>query len=142
MPNNPMNISKISTFTRHYLIAALWATNDGADDAGGDPLDANYSLHDIAPEALAKSEADCEAFKIKAGPLLDAYGEFIDTSEWSADERAGHDFFLTRCGHGAGFWDRSYAKGAPDSLGDDLSAIACEFGNVDFYVGDNGKIYC
>lgn len=56
-------------------------------------------------------------------------------------ERFGHDFWLTRCGHGAGFWDRDELMGehvegfpVPDrdgkpytpagTLGDALSAVA------------------
>ena len=32
--------------------------------------------------------------------------------EWDIDEQAGHDFYLTRNGHGAGFWDRPELYGA------------------------------
>jgi hypothetical protein len=32
------------------------------------------------------------------------------TDEWT-DEQIGHDLWLTRCGHGAGFWDRNLPNG-------------------------------
>lgn len=38
----------------------------------------------------------------------------------------GHDLYLTRCGHGAGFWDRGLGK-----LGDRLTQAAESLGNDD-----------
>ena len=46
------------------------------------------------------------------------------------------DFWLTRNGHGAGFWDRGLG-----SVGDELTKNAKPFGSVDAYVGDDGKVY-
>lgn len=51
-------------------------------------------------------------------------------------EHAGHDFWLNRCGHGAGFWDRGLGE-----LGDRLSDAAKVYGNVDLYIGDDGLVY-
>jgi hypothetical protein len=54
-------------------------------------------------------------------------------------ERAGHDFWLTRNHHGAGFWDRGEldARG----IGKRLTDHAHSYGGVDLYVGDDGRIY-
>lgn len=41
-------------------------------------------------------------------------------------EQAGHDFWLTRCGHGSGFWNRGLGK-----QGDQLTELCKEFNNVD-----------
>ena len=49
---------------------------------------------------------------------------------------AGHDFWLTRNGHGAGFWDRGLGE-----VGDRLSNACKAFGSYDLYIGDDGKIY-
>lgn len=49
----------------------------------------------------------------------------------------GHDFWLTRNGHGVGFWDRGYDK----EVGDALTKASESFGEVDLYVGDDGRIY-
>jgi hypothetical protein len=54
-------------------------------------------------------------------------------------EMLGHDLWLTRNGHGAGFWDRNELK--KDGLGDKLSDIARKMGEKDPYVGDDGKVY-
>jgi hypothetical protein len=50
--------------------------------------------------------------------------------------QAGHDFWLTRNGHGAGFWDRGLGD-----IGDRLSVAARAFGEVNLYVGDDKKLY-
>ena len=48
----------------------------------------------------------------------------------------GHDLWLTRNGHGAGFWDRGLG-----AQGDSLTAICEALGGVDSYVGDDGFLY-
>ena len=53
--------------------------------------------------------------------------------------QAGHDFWLTRNGHGPGFWDRPEIYG--EEKAQELSALAETFGVVDLYVGDDGRIY-
>ena len=44
----------LDAFTRAYVECALWSSNDESTPAGGDPMDSNYSIQDIAPEALEK----------------------------------------------------------------------------------------
>ena len=48
----------------------------------------------------------------------------------------GHDFWLTRCGHGVGFWSRGLGR-----LGEKLTHLAEQTGDVDLYVGDCGLVY-
>ncbi len=123
----------LDNFTRAYLVTALWSTVDDA----GEPMDDRYTVDDFAPEALAAAVADCAAFQtqnaidIAAGPLVrprDFDG---------ADGRAGHDFWLTRNHHGAGFWDGDW----PEDAGDRLTASAHGFGEADVYEGDDGQLY-
>lgn len=63
----------------------------------------------------------------KVGALLDNYDYEI----------AMHDFWLTRNRHGAGFWDGDYEK----ADGEKLTELAHSFGEINLYVGDDGKIY-
>lgn len=49
---------------------------------------------------------------------------------------AGIDFWLTRNGHGAGFWDRGLGD-----VGTRLTCAAHNYGSVDLYAGDDGLIY-
>ena len=115
-------------FTVAYIQAALWSGNDDNDD----PLEDNFDITDIAPEAMATITADCRKFQEQHG-----IPEYHD-SRYTDAEKAGHDFWLTRNGHGAGFWGR-------DELGEDdkqkYTDAAEAFGNQDIYVGDDGKLY-
>ena len=115
---------ELSLFTRAYVECALWSSTD--DD--GEPMDAIYSVDDIADSSLVQMAGECADFQTYAAPLLAVCP--------GDDEQNGHDFWLTRNGHGAGFWDRGYGK-----LGDQLSDAAKTFGSSDLYIGDNGMIY-
>jgi hypothetical protein len=119
-------VATLDEFTTAYLECALWAETDNADDRGGEPLDANYGIDDFAPEALASIVADCEAFQA-------AHADDIADDP----ERAGHDFWLTRNGHGAGFWDGDW----PEPQATRLTDAAEAFGEVTIYVGDDGLLY-
>ena len=129
---------KIDNFTHGYIVAALWSTNDESTEAGGEPLDKNYDAEDIASETLERIVADCEKFQRENAADLVLYRDMreYDPSQGTIDEYAGHDFWLTRNGHGVGFWDRGL-----DELGDRLSDAAHKFGETNLYVGDDGKIY-
>lgn len=123
---------RLDAFTRAYITAALWSSMDNADDTGGSPLDANFGIAQLSDETFAGMVEECKAFQQAHRATLDRCGG--DASQ------AGHDFWLTRCGHGTGFWDRDDAvwdKAARDTLTE--AAKAC--GEVDLYVGDDGKIY-
>lgn len=108
-----------------YLATALWSST-GDDD---EPLDKRYGIESFAPEAIEQATRDCAAFESQVRAYLDASGQ--------SDARAGHDFWLTRNRHGAGFWDGDW----PDDVADDLTDIAHAFGETDAYIGDDGLVY-
>jgi hypothetical protein len=125
----------LDSFTVAYIEAALWSSNDDSDpETGGEPLDKNYDFTDLAPEALEKIVADCVSFQSDNQELIDAAD--YQVRDYSKDEMAGHDFWLTRNGHGAGFWDRGLGE-----IGQKLTAAAHTFGECNLYVGDDGKLY-
>lgn len=113
----------MDNFTKHYLITALWSSSGD----NSEPLDNIYDLEDIAEEAKIEAQKDCDLFRQKAGSLLDNLNE----------TQVAHDFWLTRNGHGAGFWDGDYEK----TIGESLTTLCKEFKEVNLYVGDDGKIY-
>ena len=125
----------LEDFYGSYVETALWSSNDESDESGGEPMDKNYDPSDLAPEAVRKMRADCEKFLDKAWPLLEEAPSSI--RGYPKMEAAGHDFWLTRNGHGAGFWDGDW----PGSLGDGLTKISKGFGETYLYVGDDGLIY-
>lgn len=135
-------LASLDTFTRQYIETALWSSTDDCDE----PLDANFGVEDFAPEALAKIKEDCADFQ-------QSFGHFVDADL----SRAGHDFWLTRNHHGAGFWDGNWqeAYSRPDDDTDDfhpttgsyptvgayLTAMSHPYGECTICVGDDGKLY-
>lgn len=122
----------MDTFTKSYIECALWSTNDESDPSGGEPLDSNYSVDDIDPDTLAKMVADCERFQAENAEDIATYPE----GRWTPEEMAGCDFWLTRNGHGAGFWDGDW----PEESGNRLDKSCDAYGECDLYV-ENGTIY-
>lgn len=123
----------LDNFTRAYIGCALWSSTDD----NGEPLDKNHSIHSFAPEALEQMIADCAAFQVMYSDLLEAaYQLYTHSSEWTHEEQAGHDFWLTRNRRGAGFWDRNLS-----AIGRQLTEAAHSFGSCDLVVGDDGRIY-
>ena len=113
-------------FQRAYLVCALWSSIDEA----GEPLDEGYDINDIAAETISKMHADCKDFYMTNLADLTYFAEHCAASD------AGHDFWLTRSGHGTGFWDRGLGE-----VGERLTAAAKVYGSCDLYVGDDGLLY-
>ena len=110
-----------------YIEAALWSSMDESTPEGGEPLDKNYGIGDLAPETLKKMRVDCERFQDENADDILYY-----------EMQAGHDFWLTRNGHGAGFWDDGWSK----EVGDRLTHACRAYPEVNLYLGDDGLIYC
>lgn len=126
-------IEALDEFTKAYIACALWSSTD--DDV---PLDTNYDIDDIALRTLERMKTDCAAFQRENGPLIVAANYLSKLSHGSTHEgMAGHDFWLTRNHHGAGFWDGDWSEPAAKIL-----TTSChEFGEINLYVGDDGKLH-
>ena len=146
-----VNETDFYLFLQGYRDAMLWANTleygaDGAEpDELGPALDAVEYAEHIDAEAWAQAEADCRAFLESAVewrilPVVDFDGSIawpyqgLDTS---GAEQAGHDFALTRNGHGAGFWDRGLGE-----VGDKLSKLAESYGECDWLLQDGVVTSC
>lgn len=114
----------LNSFVRGYIEAALWSSTDEDEQ----PLDRDHSVSDIATPTLRQMVADCLRFQRATKADLDE----ADIS----DSSAGHDFWLSRNGHGTGFWDRGLG-----AVGNRLHAKAKSFGEFDLYLGDDGKVH-
>lgn len=125
------NDANCAAFFKCYTATALWSSFDN------DSLDL-----DLAQETLDAMQADCERFyneqcgaiHCENAPVARDFDGPIAAREAGM---AGHDFWLTRCGHGAGFWGGDW----PEPYATQLTDAAHAFGNVDLYIGDDGKIY-
>lgn len=107
-------------FFTAYLEAALWSSTDG--ERGEKQLD-NYDWADGEKEKLIP-----DALKF----YQDHYDDISDDLG-----RAGHDFWLTRNGHGAGFWDGDW----PEEVGERLTQVSKKYGEVYLYLGDDEQVY-
>lgn len=121
-------------FTRAYIDAMLWSSNDDE----GEPLDKNYTIDDLSKDCLAKCVEDCERFqKENAEDIATIPHRYTSNDNWSGDEQAGHDFWLTRNRHGVGYWDREYLTQA---VKDRLTKNAQAYGEVYTYVSHDGEV--
>jgi hypothetical protein len=121
-------MQKLDEFTQAYIEAALWASFDDSET----PIEENYGVEDFAPEALTAIIGECADFQNDNAEAL----EIACEQDWYSMARAGHDFWLTRNGHGAGFWDRCNDPVFTDTL----SNAACAYGTCDLYVSDDGTL--
>lgn len=122
-------LDKLDTFTRSYLTTALWSSTD--DD--GTPLEQNFGLGDLSPEVIQEAAEDCADFQQANAELLEKAYEQRESYDNSS---AGHDFWLTRNRHGAGFWDRGLGE-----TGKALTDAAHVYGEANLDAGDDGMIY-
>ena len=120
--------SGLSQFVDSYIEAALWSSTDESNEQGGDPLDDNYGPSDIAPKTRREMFLDAVSF-YKANIM-----DFDDPGQ------AGHDFWLTRNGHGTGFWDRDDSVYTP-AAAKRLTAASKDYGEYNLYVGDDNQIH-
>lgn len=124
----PVSNYDLPAFERAYLECALWASMD--DD--GNSLDAGRDVSDFSRSAVKTLVKDCADFQEGSRELL---AQAYATGHYNATQ-AGHDFWLTRHHHGAGFWDRGLG-----ALGEKLTKNAHPFGECELYV-KRGKVFC
>jgi len=115
----------LDEFTTAYIQAALFFTSnpDSKSDAS---FSDDFGPEHISKELLDQMMSDCGRFQ-------ELYKHLFEGDE----RKAGHDFWLTRCGHGAGFWDGDWEK----DIGETLTKASKSFGEIELYLGDDGFIY-
>lgn len=123
-----------SHFVKAYIQTALWSTNDESTPSGGEPLENNYTVESLSDKTRANMVRDCDKFC----DILEGLCKFVpDFDPYGSESRAGHDFWLTRNHHGAGFWDGDW----PPGVGERLTQACRLFPEVNLYVGMDEKIY-
>ncbi len=126
--------TNLEAFTDGYIEAALWSStyeHTEGNEVWDSPIDSDYAPDSLAPEALKAMQDDCRKFVEENLETIEA--EKDDDNDFN---RAGHDFWLTRNGHGAGFWDSDWSEPGADKL--DKASEA--FGECHLYV-ENDTIY-
>lgn len=130
--------SELETFTRAYIEAALWSSTYETEERDDAPMDRDFDHTDLSPELQQSMTADCRKF------LDENFPDGLVPERWLAREKectatefAGYDFWLTRNGHGCGFWDGDWKE----PHGTRLTDAAKKYPTVELYVGDDGLIY-
>ena len=83
--------------------------------------------HKFSKEGVEKLREDCDKFFSENFMLIK---EAVKSKDYTYSS-AGHDYWLTRNGHGAGYWDRDLGE-----VGDKLTK-ACEYKTIDVYINNN-----
>lgn len=123
-----MNANDVPTMVDYYIDCALWAGLDWSTCPPDDnpvPLDEAYGPDDVSVEALSEIEREC----------IDFYGANAADLADMSPEQAGHDFYLTRNGHGAGFWDRGLG-----AAGQRLTDAAHVYGTSELMPAGDGTL--
>lgn len=130
-----MNFSHTG-FIRGYKVALLWANTyvevDG-ESVNISEVDVFPTIWDFTPEAEAEISQECNDFLSQDGVIGLIESVLSDSYD---SEYAGHDFLLTRSGHGAGFWDRGFGE-----AGDKLSDLSRPFGDAAAWVDADEAVH-
>lgn len=126
-------------FVEGFISTGLWcdlysAYGERIEHSGGGSFDGSAAARHwrarVADEAGREMRSDCEDFWYSNARDLVVYLAARGAAA------AGHDFWLTRNGHGAGFWDRGLGP-----VGERLADAAKVYGGTSLYVGDDGKVH-
>lgn len=118
----------VSMLVDAYLAAALWADLDESHKSLG------LTIHEFSNGSKMRAERDCIAFVSENfTDIHDALHHPQVPYDW---ENVGHDLWLTRQGHGAGFWDRGLGD-----VGERLSEAARKMGERYLILGNDGMVY-
>jgi len=117
----------IDLIVDNYIEALIWTQEGVGEDAdGNDPMDGK-NISDINKESKEEIKKEVEWFINSAG----------DVFEELSDDQIGHDLWLTRNGHGSGFFERIEEK---ENL--EIIEELCDIlGNAEVFVNDDGEIY-
>jgi hypothetical protein len=130
------------TFFEAYLVAALWSstiTEGAEDDPGereGDPFDKHFSTSDFTDEALETMRAHAFSFWCRMWYYIDHEKAPVSSyTEPRNATQAGHDFWLTQNGHGAGFWDGDWP-----TYGEQFTKLSKCYPEINLYVTPENQV--
>lgn len=118
-------MNRLEQFLQGYIECALWLelTPDGEaylQDVGAE----------LTAEAREAMKQDCAKFIEENAADLDEANEL-----GRPDDYLGHDFWLTRNHHGAGFWDRG-----DEEVWERLTEASHKYGEASLYLDSDGTI--
>lgn len=116
-----MDYPQFVTALKHYVIALHWTGyyDSGDVDDVAQELDTYTEWSDVPLDIVTECGYDLARFVEQNALLVSRY---LTAYEETSPEQLGHDFALTRNGHGAGFWDRDLGQ-----IGEDLTNASLQF---------------
>ena len=121
-------MTNLERFTKAYIDMLYFVST------GNDEEDLPYDI-ELDPDCRLDIEADCRSFWRRFGCYVLVDGAC--NSGHDPVTHAGADFFLTRNGHGAGFWDGDWST----LYSVILDEGATSYGSAHPYAGDDGIMY-
>lgn len=131
-------LPEMTPFLRSYIQAALW--NSSCNETVNDdrPMDEHYGPEDLALKTLETMARDCAFFLEKHADDIAAGDCKRTAGNYTSEERAAHDLWLTRVGAGVGFWDGDWSE--PHATR--MTETCKEMPHVEtLYLGNDKKIY-
>ena len=124
--------SGLSDFATGYLECAEWTDLESLSERWLEETGTEMpEIQGWSPDAIKQAVDDCTAFESSNAEDLATYYAISGRNEGSA----GHDFWLSRNGHGAGYFDRGN-----DPVFDRLQSAARTWSSRDVYVSDSGHL--
>jgi hypothetical protein len=117
--------------TEQYIYTMLWSEPRSAEDDSSILNTHSVDELDVGARATVRAEVSQFLFALVTSgdaKALEMVGE--------NPEQAAHDLFMTRNGHGCGFWDGDW-----EPCGDVLTRIAKDMGEQHAYIGDDDYVY-
>jgi len=118
--NENIDNFNVNEILNSYLETAFWTDEDIQPELK------EKSFSDVDINSINQAKEDIKTF------LQQAKKEATDELEKYDSSSIGHNFWLSRNGHGAGFFD---------DYSDKLQEIAEKMETIHIYVGDDGKVY-
>lgn len=116
-----------------YLEAALWTEEERI---GQEYKNLDFNVHNFTEDAEIDVYEDIRKF---ISGLSEKTVAFLK-SDGIEPSQIGHDLWLTRNGHGAGFWDRGLDEEIEEDIMDSIEEMRKERKwEMILYVGDDGR---
>ncbi len=139
----------INLVLKAYFEAALWTVEEQLQEQDNEDFEDMYgSSREDSDISEFVPEIDINIFNIHDDSKMKAYDDvkkFLDNEEVKVaifdeeidEEQLGHDIWLSRNGHGAGFFDHNYYPENEEVL----MNMARSLGSSDVYIGGDKKIH-
>ena len=132
---NNISLKELAIDEIHLLEVILWSECDNDENGNSEPLDKNYSIHDIDKESMEMILGKYREFR---NQYFKECLESIEDKELYSNMECqfAQDYWLSCNGHGAGFFDSIWSKEQCQKM----QALSRQEGSY-WAHSDNGIVY-